>query len=670
MTVGVEGCARVKGRSGSSDGYRVSPEPCSDGVRVACTDQVNRALRRSTLGGIPGSLVLVLVLGSSVPLAERIAFVALVSGADIATFVVTSWYLARRKRGDVLVHWWWSPLGIGLISASWGSLAVFGLPDTSHDGLRAVYLLFLCGTSATYVVAAAARRLYYFTSQVPMLGLVALVFLASSDHMTRLLGLAFPVYFAVMTIAHRDVHSVVVSELQLRERNEDANAQLREANGRLEYQALRDQLTGLANRTAFEDALHRSLLAARRTGGHVAVLYFDIDRFKVVNDSLGHNAGDMLLVEIAERVRSVMRGGNDLLARFGGDEFTMLVDQLSDAADAILLARRVADTLTEPFHVAGRRITVSASIGVATNLHASDTAATLVSQADAAQYRAKQAGRNCIEVFDTDLSQAIQRRLDDEDELRAAIAHGKISAWFQPEVELATGRVVAAEALARWHHPTRGVLDASAFAPLAEESGLIFALDDRIVAEAVGLRAALANLRVDPRFRIWCNVSAGQLTRAEPTERLAELLEHTGCDPHMIGIEITETAIFTDLDAAARELAAARALGVQIALDDFGTGYSSLNLLRSLPIDKVKVDRTFVRDITNCDADAAIVGGLVRIANQLGITVVAEGVETPEQVHKLTELGCRYAQGYLYARAMPIDDLTARLLTNAVHTPG
>jgi diguanylate cyclase (GGDEF)-like protein len=644
-------------------------ERLSRTVRVACTDQVNRSMWGTSLGGIPGSLVLVTILGSAVPALERVLFVALVSLADLAAFAATSWYAARRKRGEVLEGYWLSLLATATISAAWGSLALMGLPDTSHDGLRAVYLLFLCGTSATYVAAAAARRSYYFASQVPMLGIVTVVFLASDDHMTRLLALAVPVYFAVMTVAHRDVHAVVVSELQLRERNDEANAQLREANARLERQALRDELTGLANRSAFEDALEQSLTAARRTGLLVAVLYFDIDRFKVVNDSLGHSAGDMLLVEVAARVRSVMRDGNDLLARFGGDEFTMLADGLHSSTEALRIAERVTATFAEPFHVAGRRITVSASIGIATSASAAETAELLVSHADAAQYRAKQAGRNRIEVFDTELADAIQRRLDDEHELRAAIANGEICAWFQPEVELATGRVVAAEALARWRHPTRGVLDASAFAPLAEESGLIFALDDHVVADAVTTRVALDAKGVEQHFRIWCNVSAGQLARAEPTRRLADLLAGSGCDPQMIGIEITETAIFTDLDAAARELAAARALGVRIALDDFGTGYSSLTLLRSLPIDKVKIDQTFVHDIAHSETDAAIVASLITVADRLGISVVAEGVETLEQARTLERLGCRYGQGYLYARAIPARDLTTRLLTDSVDAP-
>ncbi len=609
-----------------------------------------------------------MIVGGTVPLASRVAFVVAVSVADLVLFVVTTRYLGRRREGKA-TNPWMTPMATILLSLAWGSLALVGLPGTEHDELRAVYALFLCATSATFVVATAGRRLHYYTSQLPMLGLMGGVFLASNDHVTRLVGLAVPIYFVVMTTLHRDVHAVVVSELQLRERNEEANARLLEINSRLERQALRDELTGLANRLAFEQALERALVAARRHGELVAVLYFDIDRFKVVNDSLGHSAGDMLLVEVAERVSSIMRGGNDLLARLGGDEFTILLDRLADNAEAVRIAQRVASVFVEPFRVGGRRVNATASIGVATNLHETDTAATLVSHADVAQYRAKQAGRNRIEVFDVELRDAILRRLDDENEIRAAITNGAIGAWFQPEVELATGRIVAAEALARWRHATRGVLEASAFAPLAEESGLIFALDDHIVADAVSARVALSTFGVDPRFRIWCNVSAGQLTRAEPTQRLADLLRFTACDPRTIGIEITETAILTDLDAAARQLSSARALGVQIALDDFGTGYSSLNLLRSLPIDKVKVDRTFVRDIAHNETDAAIVGSLISVAEKLGIAVVAEGVETIEQVRALRDLGCRYAQGYLFAKAIILDDLTARLLANAVHAP-
>ena len=258
------------------------------------------------------------------------------------------------------------------------------------------------------------------------------------------------------------------------------------------------------------------------------MLYFDVDRLKVVNDSLGHATGDMLLVQIAERVHRMLRS-TDVLARLGGDEFTMLLDKLRSNGEAVVIAERVAESFVEPFRVGGRSINVSASIGVATNLDTTDDAETLLSFADAAQYRAKQSGRNRIEVFDIKLRAAIESRLDDEHALRDAIAHEQIVAWFQPEVDLRTGLFVGAEALARWDHPERGVLDAWKFVPLAEETGLVFALDDAIVASAVTTRVQLAADGFGDGFRIWCNVSATHLTRSAPTRRLADLLERTGC---------------------------------------------------------------------------------------------------------------------------------------------
>ncbi|HEY5012351.1 MAG TPA: GGDEF domain-containing protein, partial [Acidimicrobiia bacterium] len=262
----------------------------SDDVRLACADQVNRALRRTALLGIPASTLLALILGSSVATSRRVAFVALVTVADLATFTGSCRYLARRARGEVLDHYWFGPFSTAITGLAWGSLAVIGLPSAHHVDLRAVYLLFVCATSATYVVGASARRLYYYTSQLPMLVLVGAAFVSQGDRVTRLLGFAVPIYFAVMTSLHHEVHGVVVSELQLRERNDEASARLREANARLAKQALRDELTGLPNRAAFGDQLERAVAAARRDSSLIGVLYFDIDHFKFANDSLGHRA--------------------------------------------------------------------------------------------------------------------------------------------------------------------------------------------------------------------------------------------------------------------------------------------------------------------------------------------------------------------------------------------
>ena len=476
-----------------------------------------------------------------------------------------------------------------------------------------------------------------------MLGLVMIRCLSSGERVTTLLGLAVPIYFVVMASLHHEVHTVVVKELELRERNDETNARLVEANTRLTELAMRDPLTGLANRAAFIEHLERAVASARRKDTKIGVLYFDIDRFKVVNDSLGHAAGDELLTDVAHRVTDLLRT-NDVLARLGGDEFTICLDGVESVAQAVVVARRIADAFIPPFRVAGRSLNVSASIGVATNYHVDDGAETLLSHADVAQYRAKQNGRNRVEVFDVELRESIQRRVDDEQELRDALALGQIVAYYQPQFDLVTRAIVGAEALARWKHPERGVLAAGAFVPLAEESGIVFALDGKIIGDAVNARVRLRDQGLDDSFRIWCNISARQLARGAPAEQLTALLARAGCSPSAIGIELTETAVLPDVHAAAVHIGQARRLGVTVALDDFGTGHSSLTLLRSLEIDAVKIDRSFVQDITYDSTDAAIVRSVILLAHDLGLNVVAEGVETEEQAEMLVQLGCRRAR--------------------------
>ncbi len=631
----------------------------SERVRLACFDAVNRAFMRSTLIGIPASIVLAMILGSAVPFANRVAFVLAVSVADVFAFIASVKYLHRRKFAKTVRHW------PGLISATlvgfaWALPAIIALPSERHVELRAVYLLFVCGVSATSVVGSAARRSYFYATQIAMMAPVAVVLLLSGERVTHLLGFAVPIYFVTMSSLHHDAHRVVISELTLRESNDIANAALRDANVTLTELALRDDLTGYANRTAFVDHLDRAVAAARRDGSTIGLLYFDIDRFKIVNDSLGHGAGDQLLIQVAHRVQTVLRK-NDVLARLGGDEFTVFLDRLGDGYEALLIGRRVADTFAEPFNVQGRRLNVTASLGVATNLHVNDDGETLLAHADAAQYRAKESGRNRVEVFDIALREAIERRLDDEQALRDALDANQIVAYYQPQIDVATGRIVGAEALARWIHPERGVLGAPCFVPLAEESGLVFALDGAIVQQSISARVALTRLGIPQSFRIWCNVSARQLTRGEPADQLAALLRRTGCDARGIGIEITETAVLPDIEAAERQITMARQLGIECALDDFGTGHSSLTLLRSLSIDKVKIDRSFVADLGIDPADTAIVRGVIGLAEELGLDVIAEGVETPEQAAMLVSMGCKTAQGFLWSQAVTYEELVERL---------
>ncbi len=629
-------------------------------VHVECLDQANRSLLRGVWLTPPAVLILVWILGDSVPLVRRLLWAALVCIATTGSVGSALLYQRRRRAGHSYTRW---PLGIaaGLYGGfAWASVTVVALPGTDHVELRAICALFACGVSSTNMVGSAARRSNFYAFQLPLMLVITAVFIGDEDRVTRLLGFAVPIYLITVILLYHEVNRVVVNEIRLKYSNEDLLADLSAANERLTALAMRDSLTGLANRTALVELLERAVVAASRAGESVGVLYFDLDRFKNVNDSLGHSAGDELLVQVAQRVQRQLRD-HDVLARLGGDEFVVLLDRLADSYEAYLIAERIRTAFSQPFIIVGRRIHVTPSVGVATNLHKSDGAEELLRHADAAQYRAKESGRNRVEVFDIDFRVALARRIDDERAIVDALAAGQIVPFFQPQIDLLTGRIVGAEALARWIHPSRGVLGAPHFIPLAEETGLIAQIDETIIASAIRARVQLEELGVDASFRIWCNVSPRQFGRAAPVERLARFLERAGCDPRGIGVEITETAVLADMDAAANELANARRMGIAVALDDFGTGHSSLTMLRHLPIDEVKIDQEFVRDLGVDPTDTAIVEHVASLAADLGLTVVAEGVQLESQVALLTRFGCHRAQGFLYAPAIPLTELIQRI---------
>ncbi len=639
-------------------------------TRDECLDQANRSLLRSAPVGPPAAFVLALTLGDAVPWSRRLVFVAAVSLVNVFGFVSALFYLRRRRAGGGSSQRWAAPTYGFALGVAWSSIALVGFPSAHHVELRTVIALFIAGVSATNIVSAAGMRSLFWSTQLPLVGIPTVIYLASNERVTRLLGVSMPIYLLVMIVLYLEVNRTVVSEIELKHvnadliadltaqqaRTDEANLQLREANEALTELAMRDHLTGLANRAAFLERLEAAMSMARRSQHVVGVIYFDVDRFKIVNDSLGHGTGDDLLVGLAQRVQSVLRP-NDVLGRLGGDEFVVLLDNLADSYEAVIVAHRIRDALRTPFELGGRAVPVTVSFGVATTLHQGDGAADLLRHADAAQYSAKQGGRDRVEVFDIDLRARVERRLDLERELGDALRTGAIIPWFQPQIDLDTGAVVGAEALARWQHPERGLLGAPEFLPFAEEVGLIVHIDEQVMAQAIRARVALAEAGVDPSFRMWCNISPRQLTRGQPVQRLATFLELVGCDASGIGVEITETGVLVDTEAAARELTVARRLGVRVALDDFGTGHSSLTLLRELPIDEVKIDRSFVRDFVHDPADAAIVAGVTDLAHRLGLAVIAEGVEEAEQETALRALRCERAQGFRYGRPLPLEAL-------------
>jgi len=439
-----------------------------------------------------------------------------------------------------------------------------------------------------------------------------------------------------------------------------ANANLYESQrllaSRRQYQALHDGLTNLPNRALFMDRLEHALGRSDRRDDRAAILFVDLDDFKRINDSLGHAAGDEALVAVSRRLRSSLRG-EDTVARFGGDEFAILVEGPSPEAGARGTADRVHRDLSRPLDVCGRPVVLHASIGIAVQNAEDSSAAELMREAETALHAAKAEGAGRTRVFDGALHIDALTRLNVETELRGALERGELAVHYQPIFEL-RGRLLALEALIRWQHPERGMMSASQFVPIALRTRAFEAVDQWVLRSACSMAAsfgshgaAAAGLSVN------VNVSPSRLLDPRLLDEVAEVLADTGLDPGRLTLEITESAVLRDLETVASRLTTLRSAGVRIALDDFGTGFSSLSHLHRLPIDTVKIDRVFVDGLVEDNSAAALVEGIVRLAEGLSLEVVAEGIETETQRDLLIELGCTRGQGWLLGKPIPPDEL-------------
>ncbi len=428
---------------------------------------------------------------------------------------------------------------------------------------------------------------------------------------------------------------------------------MREVQDALAHQALHDTLTGLPNRVLLLDRLSQALADSRRNGTDVAVAFVDLDHFKRVNDSLGHPAGDTLLRQVAARLGRHVRGG-DTLARYSGDEFVVLLRDLPDPLDAQLHTERLLRTFDEPFDVGASSVLVTASIGVATG-RAPQTPDELLLAADASMCDAKAHGRGRLRVFTAELRQDAEARMEIEIGLRRAVAQDQLVLHYQPVVSLGTGRAVGAEALVRWQHPQRGLLGPDRFIPVAEASGLIVPLGRWVLRQAC--RDAAGWTGVLTGLDVAVNLSVRQLTQSDVLTHVRDALAESGLHPSRLLLEVTESAVMEDAEAAGRALDGLAGLGVRIAIDDFGTGYSSLLYLRRYPIGVLKVDRAFVAGVDRSADDHAICTSVVSLGNAVGATTIAEGVETVEQYAILKALGCQQAQGFLWSTGVPVDGL-------------
>jgi diguanylate cyclase (GGDEF)-like protein/PAS domain S-box-containing protein len=431
----------------------------------------------------------------------------------------------------------------------------------------------------------------------------------------------------------------------------------------LTRQAFHDGLTGMANRALFRDRLDHALARSERSLGVLAVLLVDLDGFKQVNDSLGHDAGDQLLKVVAERFELELRP-SDTLARLGGDEFAVLIDGAHES-QASAVARRLLSALAEPVWIAGRELSVGASIGVALHPGGAAQSEDLLRHADVAMYAAKEAGRGRFELFHYDMARELGELLGLEHELRLGLQRGEFVLHYQPEVDLENGEIVGVEALVRWNSPRRGLVPPDRFIRVAEATGLILGLGEFVLREACTQTAQWRRQGLLPeQFVTWVNLSGRQLVGGGISRTVKAALHDAGLPAECLGLEVTETSLVEEGPGGNRARAELQLLhedGVRIAIDDFGTGFSSLAQLRSFPVDMIKVDRSFVQGVDEETKDAAITANLVTLAHALGVLAIAEGIESDSQLASLRGLGCDLAQGYLFARPMAADDVRSVL---------
>ncbi len=422
-----------------------------------------------------------------------------------------------------------------------------------------------------------------------------------------------------------------------------------------QHLAYHDVLTNLPNRLLFYDRVEQALVHSKRYKGLVAVLFLDLDGFKNINDRLGHSAGDSLLQEVASRLRRNMRE-SDTIARLGGDEFTILLKGVESADDVAKAAQKVVHLFSRPFHLGGVGITVTCSVGVSIFPFDGGDTESLVKKADFAMYRVKGANKNGYQLFNASMGSDAFVRISLENSLRHALENQELSVCFQPQASLDGCAITGMEALIRWNHPELGVIPPSEFIPVAEETGLIVALGEWILHSAC-LQNKVLQEGGYPMMPVAINLSARQFRELRLMETIAGILRETGLDAQYLMIEITETNAMQDLDYTVSTLDVLKEMGVRIALDDFGTGYSSLSRLKKLPIDLIKIDKAFVKDVPENAEDAAIITAIVALARSLGMRVIAEGVEREEQFRFLQEIECDFMQGFYLSKALPTPEL-------------
>lgn len=441
-------------------------------------------------------------------------------------------------------------------------------------------------------------------------------------------------------------------------------SELKQAQDQVLKLARFDSLTGLANRSVFSERVKLAIETAERNGFLGAVLFLDLDNFKRINDTFGHGMGDLLLQEVARRItESGNEKSSPLVARFGGDEFTVLLPEINQISDAEEAARRILESIGMTIDLAGHEVVVTPSIGIAIFPHHGEDVDSLMKNVDAAMYFVKRAGKNGYELFVKSMNIVAKRRLELESHLRHAIELNELSLNYQPQVEMSGGRIIGVEALLRWHSKELGFVSPVEFIPVAEETGLISPIGEWVLREACHQTRAW-QVQGLPEIRVAVNLSVRQFAKQNLEKLVSQVLLDTGLPVHCLELEITENMLMDDVEGSVETLHRLKDLGVQLAIDDFGTGYSSLSYLKRFPIDKLKVDRSFITHVTTDPGDASVTQAIIAVAHNLGLSVTAEGVEEKSQLEFLRELQCEEIQGYLFSRPLKADDLAQLLNSN------
>jgi len=436
----------------------------------------------------------------------------------------------------------------------------------------------------------------------------------------------------------------------------------KEAEELINFQAYHDLLTHLPNRALLKDRLSLAITHARRNKRKIAVMFLDLDRFKLVNDTLGHTMGDRLLQAVAKRLQNCLRQG-DTLSRFGGDEFTLLLPEVRTQDDVVVIAGKILDRLNQPFVIDGHEVFVGASIGIAMYPEAGDSVESLIQNSDIAMYHIKGRGKNGYQFFSEEMNHQFSTRLSLGRELRNALIQDELCVYYQPQVSLKDGRISGVEALVRWRHASRGLVEPSGFLEIAEETGLITQIDAFVQRQAFNDVAAWQREGFGD-IRVSANLSAMQIEQDNFVESFVASMEAAKIDPHCVKLEITESTLMRDIEVIIPKLKQIRELGARIAIDDFGTGYSSLSYLQQFPINTLKIDRTFVCDIRAEQGEASLIDAIVAMARGLRLDLVAEGVENRTQLNYLQDQGCEEVQGYIFSRPVPASEMTELLKNN------